>query len=46
MPKVSKIGVVTGSLPNVMTCLRSAGHDITHIDMPLTPARVWAAMNN
>ncbi|MGI9398842.1 MAG: xanthine dehydrogenase family protein molybdopterin-binding subunit [Paracoccaceae bacterium] len=30
----------------VINALRSAGHDITHIDMPLTPARVWAAMNN
>ena len=30
----------------VVNALRSAGHDITHIDMPLTPARVWAAMNN
>ena len=30
----------------VINALRSAGHDITHIDMPLTPARVWAAMKN
>ena len=30
----------------VINALRSAGHDITHIDMPLTPARVWAALNN
>jgi carbon-monoxide dehydrogenase large subunit len=28
----------------VVDALRSAGHDITHIDMPLTPSRVWAAM--
>ena len=39
-----------GSSPTVVNAvinaLRSAGHDITHIDMPLTPARVWAAMNN
>ncbi|MBE0452485.1 xanthine dehydrogenase family protein molybdopterin-binding subunit [Roseovarius autotrophicus] len=28
----------------VVDALRSAGRDITHIDMPLTPARVWAAM--
>lgn len=30
----------------VVDALRSAGKDITHIDMPLSPARVWAAMNN
>ncbi|GHG87140.1 xanthine dehydrogenase family protein molybdopterin-binding subunit [Pseudodonghicola xiamenensis] len=29
----------------VVDALRSAGKDITHIDMPLSPARVWAAMN-
>ncbi len=28
----------------VVDALRRAGHDVTHIDMPLTPARVWAAM--
>ncbi|MGD9865306.1 MAG: xanthine dehydrogenase family protein molybdopterin-binding subunit [Pseudodonghicola sp.] len=28
----------------VVDALRSAGKDITHIDMPLSPARVWAAM--
>jgi carbon-monoxide dehydrogenase large subunit len=28
----------------VVDALRSAGRDITHIDMPLTPSRVWAAM--
>lgn len=28
----------------VVNALRSAGHDITHVDMPLSPARVWAAM--
>lgn len=28
----------------VVDALRSAGQDITHIDMPLSPARVWAAM--
>ena len=50
MPKDSKIGVTIGSPPTVanavINALRSAGHDITHIDMPLTPARVWAAINN
>ena len=30
----------------VIDALRSNGQDITHIDMPLSPARVWAAMNN
>lgn len=29
----------------VVDALRSAGKDITHIDMPLSPARVWKAMN-
>ena len=28
----------------VVDALARAGHDITHIDMPLTPARVWSAM--
>jgi carbon-monoxide dehydrogenase large subunit len=30
----------------VIDALHRAGHThITHIDMPLTPARVWAAIN-
>ena len=29
----------------VVDALRRAGSDITHIDMPLTPSRVWEAMN-
>ena len=37
-----------GSPPSVVNAvvnaLRSGGHDITHIDMPLSPSRVWAAM--
>jgi carbon-monoxide dehydrogenase large subunit len=38
-----------GSPPSVVNAvvdaLQRAGHtDVTHIDMPLTPARVWAAM--
>ncbi|ABG32493.1 xanthine dehydrogenase family protein molybdopterin-binding subunit [Roseobacter denitrificans] len=37
-----------GSPPTVINAivdaLRSGGHDVTHIDMPATPARVWAAM--
>jgi len=28
----------------VVDALRSGGSDITHIDMPLSPSRVWAAM--
>ena len=28
----------------VVDALRSGGRDITHIDMPLTPGRVWQAM--
>jgi carbon-monoxide dehydrogenase large subunit len=38
-----------GSPPSVVNAvvdaLQSAGRDVTHIDMPLSPARVWAAMN-
>ncbi len=37
-----------GSPPSVVNAvidaLQSAGKDVTHIDMPLTPARVWDAM--
>ena len=29
----------------VVNALRSGGHDVLHVDMPLSPARVWAAMN-
>ncbi|MGV6811441.1 MAG: xanthine dehydrogenase family protein molybdopterin-binding subunit [Brevirhabdus sp.] len=29
----------------VVDALRRGGHDISHIDMPLSPSRVWAAMN-
>jgi len=39
-----------GSPPSVVNAvvdaLQSAGKDITHIDMPLSPSRVWAAMNS
>ena len=38
-----------GSPPTVVNAvidaLQRAGRDVTHIDMPLTPARVWEAMN-
>jgi aerobic carbon-monoxide dehydrogenase large subunit len=41
-------GGAIGSPPTVVNAvvdaLRSGGHDITHIDMPVSPARVWAAM--
>jgi len=30
----------------VVDALRRQGHDITHIDMPLSPSRVWAAMQS
>ena len=37
-----------GSPPSVVNAvvdaLQSGGHDVAHIDMPLTPSRVWAAM--
>jgi carbon-monoxide dehydrogenase large subunit len=29
----------------VIDALQRGGHKVDHIDMPLTPARVWAAMN-
>ncbi len=39
-----------GSPPSVVNAvvdaLQSAGKSVTHIDMPLTPSRVWAAMNS
>jgi carbon-monoxide dehydrogenase large subunit len=28
----------------VLDALNTGGHDIPHIDMPLTPTRVWQAM--
>jgi len=38
-----------GSPPSVVNAvvnaLRSGGKDVTHVDMPVSPARVWAAMN-
>jgi carbon-monoxide dehydrogenase large subunit len=30
----------------VVDALQAAGKDVTHIDMPLSPGRVWAAMNS
>ena len=39
-----------GSPPTVVNAvidaLQSGGKNVTHIDMPVTPHRVWAAMNN
>ncbi len=39
-----------GSPPSVVNAvidaLQSGGKNVAHIDMPLTPSRVWAAMNN
>jgi carbon-monoxide dehydrogenase large subunit len=39
-----------GSPPTVVNAvidaLQAAGKDVTHIDMPLTPSRVWTAMNS
>ena len=39
-----------GSPPTVVNAvvdaLQSGGHNITHIDMPVTPVRVWEAMQN
>ncbi|WGW02828.1 xanthine dehydrogenase family protein molybdopterin-binding subunit [Tropicibacter oceani] len=29
----------------VLDALNGGGHDVAHINMPLTPSRVWAAMN-
>ena len=29
----------------LLDALNRAGHKIAHIDMPLTPSRVWSAMN-
>ena len=29
----------------VLDAMRSGGKDVGHVDMPVTPARVWAAMN-
>ncbi|WP_299350170.1 xanthine dehydrogenase family protein molybdopterin-binding subunit [uncultured Shimia sp.] len=38
-----------GSPPSVVNAvvdaLQSGGHDVSHIDMPVSPSRVWAAMN-
>jgi carbon-monoxide dehydrogenase large subunit len=28
----------------VLDALNAGGHEVAHIDMPLSPSRVWAAM--
>lgn len=38
------IGSPPSIVNGVLDALASAGHDVGHIDMPLTPAKVWAAM--
>lgn len=38
------IGSPAAVVNAVIDALRRGGHDISHIDMPLTPQRVWAAM--
>jgi aerobic carbon-monoxide dehydrogenase large subunit len=29
----------------VLDALNRGGHKVTHIDMPVSPSRVWQAMN-
>ena len=36
--------VINAVVGAVVDALRSAGKDVTHVDMPLSPSRVWAAM--
>ncbi|CTQ51151.1 xanthine dehydrogenase family protein molybdopterin-binding subunit [Jannaschia donghaensis] len=38
------IGSPPSIVNGVLDALASGGHDVGHIDMPLTPAKVWAAM--
>ncbi|MHA3914424.1 xanthine dehydrogenase family protein molybdopterin-binding subunit [Halovulum sp. GXIMD14793] len=39
------IGSPPAVINAVVDAVRSGGSDITHIDMPASPSRVWAAMN-
>ena len=39
------IGTPPAVVNAVIDALRRGGHDITHIDMPLSPSRVWSAIN-
>ncbi|WP_102223476.1 xanthine dehydrogenase family protein molybdopterin-binding subunit [Acidimangrovimonas sediminis] len=38
------IGTPPAVVNAVLDALNRAGHDVAHIDMPMSPARVWAAM--
>ena len=38
------IGSPPAVINAVVDALQRAGHDVTHIDMPVSPSRVWAAM--
>jgi len=40
------IGSPPSEVNAAIDALQSGGKNVTHIDMPLTPARVWDAMNN
>ncbi|NNE53501.1 MAG: xanthine dehydrogenase family protein molybdopterin-binding subunit [Sulfitobacter sp.] len=39
------IGSPPAVINAVLDAMRSGGHDIGHIDMPVSPGRVWAAMH-
>lgn len=39
------IGAPAAVVNAVLDALNSAGHDVPHIDMPLTPVKVWAAIH-
>ncbi len=39
------IGSPPAVINAVLDAMRSGGHDVAHIDMPVSPARVWAAMH-
>lgn len=39
------IGSPPAVINAVLDAMRSGGKDVGHIDMPVTPSRVWAAMN-
>ena len=38
------IGSPPAVINAVVNALRSGGHDVTHVDMPASPSRVWQAM--
>jgi len=43
--EAGSIGSPPAVVNAVLDAMRSGGKDVGHIDMPVTPARVWAAMN-